>query len=67
MNFEDVSAKLDKWGVSIGHLIDERDELREILHDLVMLRGEAHAIGGGPGFKDREAKAWRRAEELFEP
>lgn len=39
----------------------------EALHDLVMLRGEEAAIGGGPSFKDRLAKAWRTAEEIFEP
>lgn len=43
------------------------DELRDALHDLVQLRSEAFAIGGGPGFKEREAAAWRRAAELFEP
>lgn len=40
---------------------------RDPLHDLVGLRTEMAAIGGGPDFKEREAKAWRAAEELFEP
>lgn len=45
----------------------DRDELLEILHDLVMLDDEARAIGGGPGFKERSAKAWERARERFYP
>lgn len=40
---------------------------KEALHELVQLRGEEFAIGGGPSFKGRLAKAWRAAEELFEP
>jgi hypothetical protein len=40
---------------------------RDALHDLVMCRSEQLAIGGGPGWKEREARAWRAAEELFEP
>lgn len=40
---------------------------KEALHDLVQLRSEEWAIGGGPGFKERLEKAWRAAEELFEP
>lgn len=47
--------------------VDDDYPYREALHDLVQLRSEAFAIGGGPGFKEREAKAWRRAAELFEP
>lgn len=46
---------------------DDATPYKEALHDLVQLRGEEWAIGGGPGFKDRVTKAWRAAEELFEP
>lgn len=45
----------------------DADDYRERLHDLVMIDGEATAIGGGPGFKERRDKAWRRAREPFEP
>lgn len=45
----------------------EIEDLTEILRDLVMIDGEEAAIGGGPGFKDRKAKAWARARERFEP
>jgi hypothetical protein len=47
--------------------MDDLDAYRDALHDLVMCRSEQHAIGGGPGWKGREEKAWRAAEELFEP
>lgn len=47
--------------------IDEREEYREILHDLVMIDSEERAIGGGPGFRARRDKAWARASEPFEP
>jgi hypothetical protein len=46
---------------------DRADELREILHDLVMCHLEQEATGGGPGWLERDAKAWARAEEVFEP
>lgn len=40
----------------------------DVLHDLVMLRAEEWALsGGGPGIKERWEKAWRAAEEIFEP
>jgi hypothetical protein len=45
----------------------EADEFRDLLHDLVMLDGEESAIGGGPGFKDRKAKAWAAARDKFTP
>jgi hypothetical protein len=47
--------------------LGDRDEYRDLLHDLVMLDAEAWAIGGGPGFKERHDKAWGRARERFEP
>jgi hypothetical protein len=40
---------------------------RDALHELVMCHSEQQAIGGGPGWQRRDAKAWRAAEELFEP
>lgn len=46
---------------------DDKQASHDALHDLVMLRAEESAIGGGPGFKERQAKAWRAAEEIFEP
>lgn len=52
-----------RWWPSDEDASDWRDPLR----DLVRLRGEYEAIGGGPGFREREAKAWLAAEELFEP
>lgn len=48
-------------------LVGEREDLTEILRDLVMLDAEEWATGGGPGFKDRREKAWARARERFEP
>lgn len=39
----------------------------EILGDLVEMDSEKFAIGGGPGWKEREAAIWKRARELFEP
>lgn len=47
--------------------VEDRDDYRERLHDLVMVDGEEAAIGGGPGFKERRDKAWDRAREPFEP
>lgn len=46
---------------------EDAQPYKDALHDLLMCRSEQWAIGGGPGWKDREAKAWRAAEELFEP
>lgn len=46
---------------------DDKQASHDALHDLVMLRAEEFAIGGGPGFKERQEKAWRAAEEIFEP
>lgn len=47
--------------------VDDAEDYRERLHDLVQIDGEERAIGGGPGFKDRRDKAWDRARERFEP
>lgn len=47
--------------------VEERDEYREIIHDLVTDESERRAIGGGPGWKERHEKTWARAMELFEP
>ena len=58
---EALKALLADWEAS------DPTPWRDALHDLVMLNAERHAIGGGPGWKEREAKAWRAAEELFEP
>lgn len=52
---------------ALQDLEDDRDDYRERLRDLVMIDAEEWAIGGGPGFKDRHAKAWARAREIFEP
>ena len=51
----------------VDTLTDDRDEFRDLLRDLVMLESEESAIGGGPGFKERHAKAWAAAREKFEP
>lgn len=49
----------------IDYLTDRAWELECALRDLVDLRCEHWALnGGGPGWKDREKKAWDRAEEL---
>lgn len=40
------------------------DEYRDALSDLVSLESEMRAIGGGPGFAQRNARAWAVAEEL---
>lgn len=64
------TAKLiDRLASRLEALAGEEDAqvYKDALHDLVQLRAEEWAIGGGPGFKDRQAKAWRAAEELFEP
>lgn len=47
--------------------VEDAEDYRERLHDLVSLDSEEAAIGGGPGFKDRRARAWTRAYEPFEP
>jgi len=39
----------------------------EVLHDLVDLRNEEAVLGRYPRFKEREAKAWANAREIFEP
>lgn len=47
---------------------DDHQWSHDVLHDLVMLRAEEWALsGGGPGIKERWEKAWRAAEEVFEP
>ena len=48
-------------------VMDYADDLRDRLHDLVMVDSEEWAIGGGPGFKARRDAAWARAREPFEP
>lgn len=45
----------------------QRDLLEEILKDLCDLNAEGWANGGGPGYRERFAKAWKRAHEQFEP
>jgi hypothetical protein len=47
--------------------IDRNEEAYEILRDLVSMDSEKWAIGGGSGWKEREAAIWKRARELFEP
>lgn len=55
---ERMKQELDYW-------IERAEEFEEVLSDLVALRLEHWALnGGGPGWKDREKKAWDRAEEL---
>ena len=46
---------------------DERDEYRDLLKDILDCEAEFEAIGGGPGFKERRAKAFAAAWERFEP
>lgn len=46
---------------------DDHQWSHDVLHDLVMLRAEEWALGGGPGIKERWEKAWRAADEIFEP
>jgi hypothetical protein len=49
---------------------DRADRLEwshEVLHDLVDLRHEESVMGQWRGFKEREAKAWANAQEIFEP
>lgn len=47
---------------------DDRDHFRDLLHDIVQLQSEHWALnGGGPGWADRWEKAFRRAEEPFQP
>lgn len=58
---EALKALLAEWEVN------DAQPYKDALHDLVMCRSEQRAIGGGPGWKDRDTKAWRAAEELFEP
>lgn len=46
----------------------DRDEYRDLLHDLVRLEHESWALnGGGPGFLARWEKAMRLATEKFTP
>ena len=77
----EIYATLDRIGVRIDelkieneHLKGQRDtaidiawELECILRDLLDCRSEQRAIGGGPGWKERDAKAWMAAEEFFQP
>lgn len=63
LHWQDRFAERDR---QLSALIDSRDAHREALQDLLSCRSEQQAIGGGPGWKEREAKAWRAAEELFE-
>lgn len=46
--------------------LKDYEEHEEVLGDLVMLRLE-DTFYRGPGYAERLAKAWRRAEELYEP
>lgn len=59
--FIDGVHPLEKW------IEEDRDELREMLDDLWFCHSEQKAIGGGPGWKEREAKAWARVAAYFEP
>lgn len=43
------------------------DDLKEARHDLVMLRAQDDIGCVPPPTKEQWAKAWRAAEELFEP
>jgi hypothetical protein len=52
---------------ALEELFDTADDYRERLHDVVLIEAEADAIGGGPRFKERHAKAWNQAREPFEP
>ena len=46
---------------------DDRDEYRDLLKDILDCEAEFDAIGGGPSFKERRAKAYAAAWERFEP
>lgn len=39
----------------------------ELLEDLNFCHGEQEAIGGGPGWQERDRKAWAAVAEFFEP
>lgn len=61
---------LGSSGVERGercYLQDQRDEYAEILHDLVMLKAQDDIGCVPPPTAAQWAKAWRRAEEKFEP
>lgn len=67
----DLPDAIDKLGDTalrlIDHLQDDRNELAEILHDLVMLKAQDDIGCVPPPTVAQWAKAWRRAEEKFEP
>lgn len=68
---EGLPAAIDKLGDTamrlIDHLQGDRDDLAEILHDLVMLKAQDDIGCVPPPTAEQWAKAWRRANERFEP
>lgn len=74
-DYSHVSNVRGIWDVSSASEITRRalasgadaDEYRDALHELLMCRSEQLAIGGGPGWKERNAKAWQVAADLIGP
>lgn len=66
-NWRKVWLEVTSLTCDLEQAEDERDELREMLHDVFMLRMEYEAVGAWPGFRDREAAAWNRVREWFQP
>lgn len=61
-----VTALCDDIKTVLG-AVEDGEDWRERLHDVVMIQAEREVIGGGPGFAERSRKAWDRASEPFEP
>jgi len=66
-NWRKVWLEVTSLTCDLEQAEDERDELREMLHDVEQLRLEYAATGGGPRFHEREAAAWNRVHEYFQP
>lgn len=58
-------ARIAEQDQRIEELTARAEELDEILGDLLRDHSEREAIGGGPGWRERHAKTWARAWEVY--
>ena len=64
----DLFLQLEKLGETTQRIKDERDELRQILKDLLDIRSQAFCgVIGAKREEQLSTPIWRRAEEIFEP
>jgi hypothetical protein len=64
---DDLEQRLKEAEDRADHWADLAETYKEVLDDLWFCHDEQEAIGGGPGWQERDRKAWARAAELYEP